>query len=757
MALTVINKQYTDLLSRTGSYPKGNALDAISLLYEVEIDTVLNLSAGVSVLKSNNTFTLSQGNWSDLIAASAGANVKFMLAGGGLVTTTVVFANGADMTLAAVGGYADGTYSSGTFEMTDIMNGFDINFNLPLNSDLGTAFSLIDGSTQSFSVVLVNALTIGLTDTMLQTGDRSGGSTMTATVTRNADATSGNQVFQFDLTYEIWVVVDPTHFLDAEAIGDYFEVIAQPQSGDPSVTLSVTNLQIGNTGLVGENLNGMTADYTLDSIVWTDNSANVMEAFDANQPSNFSIVISRTSGNFTAANRFNAKFLNVANDPSVFSQNLLTTNQNLTIAVNSALIPFATPTNINSGANADGAAVTIKTFNVVNNTTTILVTGSISPNTEFTTMFNNRDVNDRNYKFWIQCVDNSISYNRDDTVNVLIDDKNAIENIEPLGPWTDVSVLTIEDHDSDLISTNSDIVILEDDLLATVEFALPKTTIPTNPYTQLTGRIVAEKTDGTRFILEEFIYDVSQLTRLGGDTIPFSYSQERVYKFPSSSDKSVVSFALFPSLDTGTEFGVQLLYGFRAKAETWVPLAGVPDDFLGQKTNNWFPYSDDANWQLKFEMGIGVIAHTVGATAVTPGEYINDYDFDIRDYNDWAETPGTSIVYKRLDDTVITRPISGEIIKVLAIHDLSGGADVFGANSWGQIRVRPKEDSPLWMSSTVLDQTDSENALTPSDGETKCTITLSGANQIATLECLFDFSKIDSTDYTFSTRIQDKT
>ena len=743
MAIIVVNKTNEDLLARTGVAFSNNSLDTIKTTFTLELDTklVLNTFLAVSVVKVGDIYTLTNGNWKDLIGAFVGANIDYALSGG-TFSETIVSVNGASMELTAgLGTYADGNYSVGWFQITDDPTQFDFALNL-VENNIGSGLpSLIDGESQRFSVVMANALTIsGGTDTFAQLGNTSGGSQFTVkTISRLADSTiSGNKQYQLIVTYKNWLCINQTPYDSINAIGDYYEFQAYMITGDPSSTISGTQFQKGNTGFQDEVFNGVTPNYVFTSIVWEDASANVMDAFDFSQPSTFTILI--TGG--ATADRFNFKMFFVPKDSTEYSVLPNPIENNLMLAINSSLINLSTATAITGNLNDDGAGVDISALTYIVSGSDIQITGVVTPNAAFTTLYEGRDLGDRNYRLWIQMEDSTKTYKTADRVNVLADSGNAKEDIQPLGKLTTVSTLEMSDHNGDVYALTPD-PYLEDDCLVNVEYTLPKNLL-TNPWLSIRMRMVAVRaSDGERFTLEETIYDTSNLPANSTTGIlPLDFTENRGYKLPATSDKHDITVQLFPSLDTGSVFGVQIQYPFIVKYQSWLPMPQAANDFISANSQNWYPYSSSATWSVQFE-----IAHEISA-----GEYIDDLPFTIHQYDDWSES--SAITFKKTDDTAITKPFTDQITKVFATHTVD--TEDWNGNEWGLIHVRPKYGAPQWLIGSVLTHSDTNNALYPPTGETKGKKTVTA--KVVTIEALFNPDLIDTSgDLTFTSRVSGST
>ena len=281
---------------------------------------------------------------------------------------------------------------------------------------------------------------------------------------------------------------------------------------------------------------------------------------------------------------------------------------------------------------------------------------------------------------------------------------------------------------------------LEDDVLMTASFTLPKDLL-NNPWLSIRGRIVAEKTNGDRFTLEEFIYNTALLPTNGTTgVLPLDYVENRGFKLPATSDRHDFSVQLDPSLDTIDVFGVEMLYPFIVRYEDWLPMSQASSDFFGSQTQNWFNYSDNPDWTLQFEI----------ALEVAEGEYIDHLSFDVHDYDDWGEVTGSQLSYELLDTTPVTKPLTDQPVKIIANHVID--TEDWTGKQWCVIHARPAQGAPQWLIGNILDRSDINNPLYPLSGETKGKITL--GTKTITLEANLDPTKIDMTgDITITTRV----
>lgn len=729
MSLRLISRAFTDVIGNTGSYPSGVALDASQVKYVIEYVSSLDLSEFTQVVKRGNRIRLVSGSWESQIACFKGANIDFNL-GGATVTTTVDTVDGADLYLTSVGGYADGTYSVGTFTVTDSPVAFEHYVNLFQNSlKNGTKFSFIDGEVQWFKSTLVNALSVAGIDTFIQNGFRSGGSVMTSTIERLSDV-GGNKRYEITTDFRYWGALDSEIYKADDSVGFYTNLIATPLLNNTKSQVSLEDSIEGNIGFENEILNGGESRYTFNSIEWTDTSGNPLDAFDYTQECNFNIQIDAIT---LGTDQFNFKFFRVPNI-SEYQNKRLPFDNNISLLSNDFIIDFVTPTNKTGLTNAEGAGFTMNSFNVVKSPAFATITGSITPNAAMITYMDGLNEADRGYKFWVSCQNSALSFENLDSDNVLCDDAIAVKDVLPLGSYT-TSTFEFRDIANNILTStpqlmSTDIVRLKSG------FTLPRNTVENN-FNSIAMKVVAVKTDGSEFELESFEYDISELPPMRDGTLSLDYTVDRGFRIADTSLFNDITISLDPLLDDVGNFGVAISYPFRVRNEYWLPLEDASDDFYGEKTNNWYTYSNDADWSVEARMVIDTDS----------GIYTNSLPFTIL-----YQGAGITFQFQDLDLNVLTKPLSQDLTIVTAQYTAPTN---WNGSEYGEISFWETDSQPIYTLNSVDVPTDTDSPLVPLVGETKLKLTT--LTTLMSLSCYFDPTKINPEDVTFSARFHGST
>jgi hypothetical protein len=727
MGLRLIHREFTDSNSRTGSYPKGVALDTATAKYTIEYVCTLNLSTNVQVIKKGKRIRLSSGTWESLIGAYKGANIEFKLGGASVITTTIDSVDGVDLYLTNSGSKPNTEYAKGRFTLLETPKSFSNYVNLYKNSfKTGTKYSLIDNEVQWFKVELNNALSVLGVDQMQQHGKKSGGSIITSQIERIADV-SGNQRYEITTNFKYWNFLDASVYDADDSTGFYTNIVADTVLDSTIAQINLEDSILGDVGYQNEALNGGESPYTLTYCNWTDDSSNVLSAFDYGQNSNFEI---RIEGTFTGNEEFNFKFYRLA-DQSEYSRKELPVENNVSVLISPNYIGFGVPRSDTGNENSSGARFDMTNFTVTNNTTHVIITGRIAANAAMTTYLEN---NVKNYEYLVAIDDPTLTYSRATTVNVLTDSQEAIKTILPLGAYT-TTTLVLEDINNDTL-TASPVLMAEDYVRLSSTLVLPKNT-DENVWKSITLRVIALKNDGSQFTLESFVYNVEDLPAMRDGTLLLDYNQPRGYKLPTTSNKNAVTVSRLATLDTVSDFGVEVSYAFQVRNEDFIQLPDASKDFFGEKTNKWYTYSSDPDYTLQAEL---VLERNTGI-------YRNALPFGIS-----LGTITPVLTFERLDGTAITKPLRGETTRLISTTTAPTN---WNGGEWGSISVRGENDIVLFELSTLEDPTDNSNPLQPDTGETRLKIDISGNDLVLT--CLFDPSKLTAKSIIFGTRAHGNT
>lgn len=731
MPVTFSNISFTDYRARSLDYLKANAGDYMQKFsYDVKIDFAINFDVKVFFQKSGSNFYLSSGNW-DGYGFVAGQSISiFGVVSGAAKTATISSIDGGLMILTG-GSFAsipDGYYYQGTIRCSDVPHAIDFRFNLVPDNAAQNELSLIDGEAQRFRLERISTAlpSVGSTATMVRMGKSSGGSNMDLTIERLPASLTGHD-YRITSPFRLWIVNDETPYQSINQLKPYVRCIALPSATEKAF-IDASNVGLSDTGYKDESFNQGVPKYNFTSIAWTDASSTPLDGWDHTQESRFTIRIDRESGytDFSGSHLFNVFMFNVP-EVDIHYKNLYSAHENnINMVSSESPLPVGVTATVSGYPSLDGAQMDILDFTVTNNTDHVIITGRCVPNAAFITRYNNRDVKNRFFKLWIRCEAPSLAYDLSDSVHVECYAANSIPVPQPLGNYPDLTAFTFEDHNE---TTLGYVPITEDDLLARARFTLPKNGLALQHKQFAIRLIMRNSVTNEEFILEEQEIWLSGTPVIGDGTRPFDYQIATNFILPIQSDKRYYILQRDATLDTGSDYGVEFIYPFLLRWEEWFAQANASDDFFGSKNKDYRHYDISTNWDFICQFGI-----------LTPdGEYLDEINFtgDIRDYNDWSHS--SVLNYYRLDGTPLSNPITGEQIRIEAVHKLT--AETWNGNEWGQITIENFEGSPRYLISSEFKFIDALNSpFDPLAGFDRLKKTVT--SDTVTLECLYTATKV---------------
>ncbi len=303
------------------------------------------------------------------------------------------------------------------------------------------------------------------------------------------------------------------------------------------------------------------------------------------------------------------------------------------------------------------------------------------------------------------------------------------EITDPFEPAVDGKI-TAEYEDCSTCINDTTIVITEDDnnILAT------KTMTANEPLLAVT--------------LDMIITDGSVEYNLWGYSIPLT--QNYVGGFLDVNQEGVMEWMPnFPEIAFNNQYGVltagnsiavllPVLFNWRYY-QSLPTLAAI---FGQNATKNWRWYQENG-WQIKAKI----------STLTDVGSYIDEVDFEVRDYDDNSEVDWTWEMFRESTLDPITSPIAGEkaIVKVTA--DMPNNTTE--AIDYATVTVEGFEQPTRWLISSVYEHLNQSNSpLQPIQFNDRLKLTnITGANNSVELEFIFDASKISSNEVKFTGRI----
>ena len=600
---------------------------------------------------------------------------------------------------------------------TSVPEGFDIQYNLPSNSNINTPNSVIDGEQTRLSYSGIDTIPLNTLFDLIQLGNKSGMSIYGAT----GQKVSVNKVV-VDIRFKVTGHIDQTLFAAANCLGDFFNVKLYPQYNNPNVFISSepANL-LGNTGRFGENLNGGSTIYSLSSLSLSVGSS-IVSTVDQGQTTSFNIKLSQGGATFTNSTtcRFEAFYYPL--DIADYKNNSLSNAQNLMCTpfeYGQIIETTDAPTGTILGAeNLDGARIDVNLLDTSINAAEMIVTGDLIPNAAFTSFINGKIVGNRRIVIYVSIGNSTLAANLSDRTNILVfDGQMEVAPIEGIKiPSVNQSLL---DHNDNVITNSEDPnTTTGDDLLYNATFLATKDTV----YEGVRTRVFAKKfPSGQEFDLEDHFFSFQNVPYVNGVHEP-NLSVNRQFLLPSTFNRNKNALTRNSSLDTLTEYGLEINYGFLNDWRYWLAQPGISSDFFNAlQANNglnkdWQHYDSNASWYIY----IGLYLRKNGV------DDFNLLRFKIRPYDD-DPTVSRSTVYQTANGTVTTSLISGGI---MTVTDTLSWNQPF-SSEWFEVNISQEENQRIGYLSSVLNaDTISQGILQPITGTSKIDVTLAGNTAI---------------------------
>lgn len=725
MPVNIINKTYTDVLGNVTPYYVSNAGDKVTLNVEIESAiraTTLTgpffLDGVINAITSTNTDFIAEGfRIGDVVT------VTIRDLGGNSLNSYTTGVNFVDIDTIEIGTVL-GWYDPGLGQWLEIIShrrrgDMEIYFNHVLNSQQGSAASLIDGQATRATFTGLAALTVGGVIPGVLVGFQSGQFLDTIQIERLPDPVAQGPYFTrylLSVTFTNSGLYSAAWFNSLDCLKVYLKLLWSAVGAEIANRYEYIYNDEANTGFLNEPHNVDPVNSTL---------IQGISEIDYQAPTTADIIV---SGSFTFLG-IGAAYISLTdayykNRP--YSQDVLT----MLTASRDVSTPLST-----SVANETGAAydILINSVNTVGLLTTINVT--ITPNPAFYTFMDGREDGDRFFYVWLKAGNSNLIVHAD-----------QLQVSPPVGgPLIMVNSYAFTDHSENItnISTDSDIyeANIEDDLGYIGRFLLNKSELVELFKVEI---IAQDQATNDEFTLQQLIYNFATIPISADGRYLLNESQAVITTLPNTSEKLNSLLVLEPSLDTLTEYGVRIYYPFLLRWEYWLSQNNANVDFWPNQNKNWTPYDNLAAWAVRLRL-------TLQKNGLA---YIHYRDVVIKDYD--SEPVIDQDIQLFIDSTNVNVNVitTNYLMRVVATHTITDGGTWDPLGLWGQITVEPKEAAQRYILSTVIPyDNNTTNPLTPLTG-LLMPITFPAPN-IARMECFFDPSNINTANgCKFTTKIK---
>ena len=714
MPVQIINKQFTDLFGTSTNYYHANTGDKTTIELEIEEKISVQSGGSVGILEIdpvNNVIIWNTGNFLDEgFRVSDTVSFRIFSSSGSLLhswsaTVNSVTANAMDVS--TITNLYD--YTAGEILLIFVegrkRESLTLYLNHVPNGSTGSEFSSIDGEVTAFHFDL-NAYVTGATYTGVQVGNKSGQFFCTAEILDNTNYASGIDTRSYTLTVEIIQsgLYQSNLFDFSNCLKFYAKFKWQSLQDEPFNNYIQLFNDDANTGWFNQAFN-------VDLL-----NASVLQGIteiDYVNPTSGQIIIDSLSSDYG----FGCAY--VSND-SAYYKNRSFDQSTLSMILETRQFTIGVPES--SELNEFGAGFDFQIDNVTVLGTQYTIDYTFTPNAQFGTFIGDQEQDNRNLYIWA----------RFGNVNLLVFSSDMITE-PPVGGLIDVVQNIFLDH-SENVTTSTETVDdyeanIEDDLAFTGKFLLNKGEV----YEYLTVYIEAFNTvTNENFILNSVLFDFASVP-FNGTKHLLNFNLPVQSQLPLTSEKRNALCVLDTSIDTLTQYGIQVYFPFLYRWEYWLEQLNASIDFYpDNQTKNWYIYDSTTDWTVRFHL-----------EAVKGGlAYTFDNELLIKNYD--SEPLIDQDVQLIIDstNTPVNVVIENELMRIVATHTNLDLTPWNPLETWGMITIEPTENSPRYILSTVVPfDNDVNNPLTPLSG-LLMNITYPLPN-VARMECYFDPTKIN--------------
>ena len=711
MPILVTNNTFLDVFGVSRSYYKANAGDSQRL--KIDIEESISVTSSVTTNLQLN-IPLYEIMWlggdfedegfrpGDLIGINIWDNIGVLI---NSYSANVVWVNGNTFKISTLLGWYDSTNGE-TIQIAVLSRqreGLRINVNHVANGSAGSEFSLIDGESTTFLFDLTGSFPVA----GAQVGKRSGQFETNVSVNLLGSTIATRQYrVTIDLTQSGVYSVTPFNF--SNCLKSWVRFSWQSLLGEPySNTQNLVNND-ANTGWFDEAFNLDVLDASLVQ--------GITDIY-FNQPTTGQFVVDSTSTNYAIGSAY------IPGDDAYYKNNY---NNQSELAM---LIPtqtFVLGSPIASYVNPTGADYTLQIDNVSITGTQYTFDFTFTPGPNFEAFINTQADTDRLFYIWL----------RIGNVNLLVYSDQLKEVVPIGGPLTLVSS-EYYDHSQNTTTALGNLKTgyeanVEDDLAFVGAFQLPFGVDCSNFYASIEAfNSVTNET----FTLQQSTFAINSVPMVAGKYI-LNLSTPIFTDFQTTSQKINGLLELDSAFDSMGVYGVKIYFPFLYNWRYWLAQLNADADFYpNDQTQNWVPYGNTGNWNLRVKLEL---IKSGLSFVYTDDIIIKDYDSDPNIFQEIE-------LIRESTGQIVNAVIIGEVMRIRAKHTNLDMAFWDNPNVWTQITIEPTEGAPrYWCSSVVPFDGNTLNPLSPETG------VLMPINYpqpyIAISECLFDTNKINTSN-----------
>ncbi len=554
-------------------------------------------------------------------------------------------------------------------------------------------------------------------------------------------------------------ITPPSYVFDAKSLTDNFKIIAFPEVNNPNISIEndMNNTkQLGNTGWFDENFNGLENDFNVESVQYFDLSGNPIDQIDHTQPTKVRIEVSGVP-NITNQTECGFGFSWVPINEEDYKYKELPFHKNIFVSSGGNFPSFHVgstyPFSYN-GFGYDNIQMRSENPKFIESSGNIIFECVFRPTIEFTSFFDSKDINNRNYIVWLSLADQSLVTNLSDRVSLLCAFNQMEQTIPPAGIYENIENVFFE-HGEDpsfpgVFEYNG---FIEDDILCQLPFRIDISQNLT--FRKMTFGVQARKTTtGETYTLQTYPVDLLSFPTDSNNVQQFDFDSIRGFKLVEGNNKNWVKIERDELGDVGSSKKYNAYYALKIRWEDWLSRAGVPSDFFDSTqlnngfNNDWFHYINTTDYEIDFFVLIDVNRNGLLQ------QHKNVWKFNFLDYDSNILIDKEMRSYKQSDNTETTQfPVDG-FPELVILNEMTRIEIDFTRNdgsTWditqsysvvtleiykGSGQFEQRQLSSVWLS-------EPDNPLKPISGQDKLFLSLHNSDETLRATCLVDPSFLE--------------
>lgn len=393
----------------------------------------------------------------------------------------------------------------------------------------------------------------------------------------------------------------PYYFDGAECLKHAFKIDLKPFPNNPNRVYSVEKSNtLGNTGFVGEILNGGTQRATLNSLVITRlGDGAILNKIELIENQDYQIDFTINAGGYFGSGfKSELKFFARPQLAAEISDNTNFYDENHCFDV----ISFTEGAGIAVGLKSSGSERVLSSVELLSNTgSSARFRAILNLGTKTYNRIKNRQSKEFSLLMEVKSASSTVGNSDAQNVEILVDSfKYQFEN-----DLVQSSVKLLDERTADLNEPReADVFFPENRIVCLNDFTFDR--VSNELINSITTSVVLEKT-GESFVLDSFEFDLSNaqiINDTSGGFQDVDFSTQKNIQLSDADIRRTVSLRRYTDIDDGFKKGYRMVWPFVMNWQYWIEKQGVNSEFFDQNepenglNEDWFRYFEALGWEM---------------------------------------------------------------------------------------------------------------------------------------------------------------